>query len=243
MRALFLAVCLAAVMARAGVAGMLIETDANVLTAIDESASVGRHGEWLQYNGLAAAVTDPSFLEAVLYGGDKRRVGFAVVAWSSDGRFREILPWMVIASEADAALAADLIRRAPRKDRSDWDAPADSDAPAMLRRAGGDTDMSATIDAAVMRVVLAPFAGGRGVINILANGRDNVGNGPGPATQRAVALGMTVNGVAFGDDDGLPDYFRRHVIGGIGCFVESVDADPQSFNETMVRKLLQDLLV
>ncbi len=242
MRILLVATCLALGLARAGFAGSLIETDANILTAIDESASVGRHGEWLQYNGLAKAVVSAEFLEAVQFAGDNRQIGFAVVAWASHGEVREIVPWMVIASAADAQLAAERIRNAPRLDRSSWD-DADETGVPVGDRTGNETDMSATIDAAVGLVVAAPFLGDRGVINILANGPDNVGPGPRAATDRAVGLGFTVNGVAFGDAPDLAGYFRDNVIGGVGCFVEQVDADPVSFNAMMVRKLLQDLLV
>ena len=202
----------------------------------------GRHGEWLQYNGLAKAVVSQEFLEAVQYAGDKRRVGFAVVAWSSHGNVREIVPWMVVSSVADARRVAERIRNAPRFDRSSWEDSDDAGAPTG-DPTGNETDMSATIDAAVGFVVAAPFLGDRGVINILANGPDNVGSGPRLATNRAVGFGFTVNGVAFGGAPDLADYFRYNVIGGLGSFVEHVDADPTSFNTMMVRKLLQDLTV
>ena len=122
----------------------------------------------MQYNGLAKAVVSHEFLEAVQYAGDKRQVGFAVVAWSSHGNVREIVPWMVISSVADAQLAAARIRNAPRLDRSSWDDADEIGAP-IGDASGSETDMSATIDAAVGLVVAAPFLGDRGVINILAN--------------------------------------------------------------------------
>lgn len=225
-----------------GTAGAHVETDVNLLTAIDESASVGRHGEWLQYNGLAKAVRSPEFLDAVLRTGAHGRVGFAIVAWSSHGNVRVILPWMVITSAADAGRAAWLIERAARVDRAHWEDVDETGRARAAETPGHDTDISATIDAAVRLTVAAPFPSERGVINILANGRDNVGRGPQLATRRAVALGLTVNGVVFGDGKGLANYFRDHVIGGRGCFVETVSADPGTFNDMMVRKLLQDLL-
>ena len=223
-------------------AAPVVETDANILTAIDESASVGRHGEWLQYNGISAAVTSPEFLEAVRRSGSRGQVGFAVVAWSSGGGLRMVVPWTVIRSPDDAARVAARVAQAPRADRSSWEDSDPSGAP-LGADIGGETDISGSIRAAADMVLAAPFPTDRGVINILANGRDNVGSGPSPATAQAVSRGLTVNGVVFGDEPGLADYFRRNVIGGIGSFVESVDADPLTFNAMMVRKFLQDLMV
>lgn len=219
-----------------------VETDANLLTAIDESASVGRHGEWLQYNGLARALESPEFLDAIRRSGDKGRIGFSVVAWSSHGNVRVVLPWMVVGSEADAERAANIIDHASRVDRSPWEDEDETGASRPTDDAGTYTDISATISAAGRLVEAAPFESERGVVNILANGRDNVGDGPSSATRQSVSLGLTVNGVVFGSDRGLADYFRQHVIGGAGSFVESVDANPHTFNAMMVRKFVRDLL-
>lgn len=219
-----------------------VETDANLLTAIDESASVGRHGEWLQYNGLARALESADFLDAIRGSGENGRIGFSVVAWSSHGNVRVVLPWMVIGSEADAARAANIIDRASRVDRSSWEDEDETGASGLTDDAGTSTDISATISATGRLVEAAPFQSERGVINILANGRDNIGDGPSSATRQAVSVGLTVNGVVFGNDRGLADYFRQHVIGGAGSFVESVDANPHTFNAMMVRKFVRDLL-
>ena len=220
----------------------LARTDVNPVTAIDESASVGRHGEWLQYNGMAQAVMSSLFLEAVRDSGVHRRIGFVVVAWSSHGNVRLVVPWMVIASEADAFRAAGLIERSSRVDRSSWEDQDETGVPRAADELGWETDISAVIDAAISLIDAAPFLGERGVINILANGRDNVESGPQMATQRAVSLGLTVNGIVFGNDQRLAEYFRRHVIGGAGAFVESVNTDPRTFEEIMLRKFLRDLL-
>ncbi|RWP67321.1 MAG: DUF1194 domain-containing protein [Mesorhizobium sp.] len=61
-------------------------TDANVVTAIDVSDSIGRYEEWLQQTGLVRALVHPDFLRAAT-AGPRRRIGFAVFTWSSDGKF------------------------------------------------------------------------------------------------------------------------------------------------------------
>lgn len=237
------ALAIGLVLAAPSLAATAITTDANILTAIDESASVGRHEEWLQYNGLAEAVLNPAFLDAVRQAGPRGTVGFSVVAWSTGGAIRVVVPWTVIASAEDAARVAAHIRTSPRTDRSSWADADDTGAPLGDDAASRPTDISATIDAAANMTMTAPFAAARGVINILADGPDNVGQGPRDASQLAVSRGLTINGVVFGGDETLADYFRGHVIGGIGAFVESADNDPQAFSAMMVRKFLQDLMM
>ncbi|RUU38970.1 DUF1194 domain-containing protein [Mesorhizobium sp. M6A.T.Ce.TU.002.03.1.1] len=61
-------------------------TDANVVTAIDVSDSISRYEEWLQQTGLVRALVHPDFLRAAT-AGPRRRIGFAVFTWSSDGKF------------------------------------------------------------------------------------------------------------------------------------------------------------
>lgn len=54
-----------------------IETDANLVTALDLSDSIMRHEEWIEFDGLARAVTDREFLSAITEG-PLGRIGFAV---------------------------------------------------------------------------------------------------------------------------------------------------------------------
>lgn len=241
--AIWLAAAAALALAMPARAGSAIVTDANILTAIDESASVGRHEEWLQYTGLAEAVRNPAFLDAVRQAGPRGAIGFSVVAWSTDGAMRVVVPWTVITSADDAARIAERIRTSPRTDRSSWGDADDSGTPLGSDAASRPTDISATIDAAAQMTLAAPFTAARGVINILSDGPDNVGQGPRGASQSAVSQGLTINGVVFGGDETLADYFRGHVIGGIGAFVESAHDDPQAFSAMMVRKFLQDLMM
>jgi Ca-activated chloride channel homolog len=79
------------------------------------------------------------------------------------------------------------------------------------------------------------------VINVLANGRDNVAEDPRPARDRAVAKGMAVNGLVIGAGRTLADYFRTHVRGGAGSFVLEVTAAP-ALLDAMIEKLLRDLV-
>ena len=79
-----------------------IQVDANLVTALDTSASVGRYEESLEREGLARAVSDPHFLEAVKTG-PQRRIGFAVFTWSSHENVKTLVPWTTISTPEDAA--------------------------------------------------------------------------------------------------------------------------------------------
>src|SRR4051794_28317180 len=52
-----------------------VEVDANLVTALDVSYSVGRYEEFVEREGLAHALVHPQFLEAVR-SGPQRRIGF-----------------------------------------------------------------------------------------------------------------------------------------------------------------------
>jgi Protein of unknown function (DUF1194) len=220
------------------IAHEVIRTDANLVTALDVSDSIMRHEEWLQFEGLAKAMVSAAFLDAVA-GGRHGRIGFAVFTWSSAGRFEVLVPWTLIGSIADAERVASALR-ASGIDRSSW-----------LRHGNGSdgrpprpelqTDISATIDFAANLTLMAPHAAPRAVINICANGRDNVGDGPPAARDRALASGLVINGLVVGDTGGLGGYFREHVQGGAGSFVIEV-TQPAALLEAMVDKLLRDLI-
>ncbi|WP_162917443.1 DUF1194 domain-containing protein [Dongia deserti] len=221
-------------------------TDANVITAIDVSDSIGRHEEWLQQAGLARALLDPSFLDAAT-AGPHRRIGFAVFTWSSDGRFDVLVPWTIIGSAEQAAHVSAVVGSVELVDRSDYgggdveDARDRGSVVSPERR----TDISAAIDHASLLLASAPFETSRSVMNICANGVDNAAtdgdDGVSEARGRAVSKGLIVNGVAMGDRQGLVQYFRSHVIGGHGSFVMKLSS-PNDAGQIMAEKFRRDLL-
>ena len=76
------------------------------------------------------------------------------------------------------------------------------------------TDVSAAIERAIEVGADAPFASQHNVINVCANGTDNVGSGPAAARDRADAEGLIVNGLVLGnrdDAEATAGYFREHV--------------------------------
>jgi hypothetical protein len=216
-----------------------LQTDFNLITAVDVSDSITRRDEWLQYEGLARGVVDAEFLARIAEGAE-RRIGFVAFTWSSGGQVAVIVPWTVIETRADAERVAAQFNAAPRMDRSTFGryGPLTSNA---ARSRAGMTDIGEAVESAIALSLEAPFRGRRSVVNILSNGVDNNGPAPDAVRDQAIALGITINGIVFGDRDELPDYFRDHVIGGPGAFLMTV-SKPEHLPTALEKKFWQDLV-
>jgi hypothetical protein len=215
-----------------------IHTDANLITALDVSDSMMRHEERLEFEGLAKAIVDAAVLDAIA-GGRYGRIGFTAFTWSSGGHFEVLVPWTLIASIDDAERVAARLRGFAI-DRSSWERQGNGSgergkAPEL------QTDISRTIDFAAALALAAPHASRRAVINLCANGTDNVAEDPRAARDRALADGIVINGLAIGGSKDLADYFGTHVRGGVGSFVLEV-AEPVALVDAMIEKLLRDLI-
>ena len=214
------------------------QTDANLVTALDVSDSIMRHEEWLEFEGLAKAVVSAAVLDAIT-GGRYGRIGFAAITWSSAGRFEIIVPWTLIESIDDAEAVATALHGFAI-DRSSWKSHRNGSG-------GSDkfpehqTDISRAIDFATSLALAAPHPSERMVVNVCANGTDNVAEDPRAARDRAMAAGIVINGLVIGRKSGLANYFRDHVQGGAGSFVLEV-TQPIALADAMVDKLLRDLI-
>ena len=216
-----------------------MSTDANLVTAIDVSGSVDGHAERLELLGMAEALEHPVVLQAIT-DGPHRRIGFAAFTWSSaGGAFVELVPWTLIASRDDAARVARALRAAhnlpPRFYAEPWRSPE--------RRPwvpGLATDISAAIEHGAALLHAAPFAAARRIINVCANGEDNVGIGPALARDRAAAAGIVINAVVLTQEEALLRYFREHVRVGHDAFV--IEArDLSDLTDAMLRKFLAEI--
>ncbi|RWN58191.1 MAG: DUF1194 domain-containing protein [Mesorhizobium sp.] len=217
-------------------------TDANVVTAIDVSDSIGRYEEWLQQAGLVRALVHPDFLRAAT-AGPRRRIGFAVFTWSSDGKFDLLVPWTVIGSAEDAARVSQALASVTLIDRThygggDMEQDGDADPAAVHDRL---TDMSEAIDFASLLLTSSPHAMERAVMNICANGTDNFAGGTESSRDAALAQGFTINRLVRGQDAELAQYFRSSVIGGPGAFAMDI-SEAKDAGEFMTRKHVRDLL-
>jgi hypothetical protein len=214
----------------AAVAGEIL-TDANIVTGLDISESVGSADMRRQLEGMALAIRSPEVLAAIRRG-TAGRIGFAVFAWHQ--RQVEVVPWTVIASEADAERVA---RELEARMGVDADLEARRSGPYHIGRL---TDLSRAIDHASALLAAAP-PGQRHVVNIIGNGADNMGEEAGRARDRLMRAGATLNGVVFDGDPSTLAYFRDQVVGGTGAFLLTGDGTGAA-REVLLRKFLRDLV-
>jgi Ca-activated chloride channel homolog len=215
-----------------------IRTDANIVTAIDVSGSIDVGAERIELMGLAQALVHPAVVHAI-HAGPNRRIGFSAFTWSSAGEFVELVPWTVIGSQRDAEEAAAPLLQAYRLPRMGTRGLA-RHSPRRPWRPSMATDVSMAIEHAVSVLGKAPYPSERRVINICANGDDNVGIGPAAARLRAGAAGILINGLILGKQDDVTAYFRKHVQTGFGSFVIQA-RKPGDIIDAMLRKFVMEI--
>jgi hypothetical protein len=221
-----------------GIADEAAPTDANLVTAIDVSGSIDSYAEKLELAGMADAIEHPAVLQAIgsgLHG----RIGFVAFTWSSQGDFVELVPWTMIGSSADARRVADRLRAVQAVPRmahlKPWRA-----GPRRPWRRSLATDISAALEHALLVLAATPFHAERSVVNICANGQDNIDEEPDRMRDRAAAAGVTINAVALGRHDDVAAYLRQHVQTGAGSFV--IEAQELSdITDVMLRKFVVEI--
>jgi hypothetical protein len=203
--------------------------DVALVFAVDVSRSVHEDEARLQREGYRRALGDPQVLDAIR-GGALGAVALAYVEWSGIDDQRLVLQWTRVTGQVEADAWGEALSAAPRTST-------------------GWTSISGGIEFSRRILAGCPWEATRRVIDVSGDGVNN--NGP-PAEQardRAVAEGITINGLAIKDDlrtFGLPtpkpldDYFRDSVIGGPGAFVVAVGSF-ESFGTALRRKLLREI--
>ena len=208
-----------------------IETDGNIITGLDISNSVAPADLDHLVAALASAISSGPVLESIR-GGIHGKIGFSVFAWHHN-RYTYI-DWMLIASDEDAKVAASMITRRILVN-------AEPDVIDNEKRfPGSRTDLSRAIDYAGKYLDKAPYSTHKRIVNIVGNGIDNVGETAGPARDRFLLAGGTINGVVFGDDSSVRTYYRRQVVGGPGAFVVTL-TDTHDLVDAFSRKFLSDI--
>jgi hypothetical protein len=109
------------------------------------------------------------------------------------------------------------------------------------RRFGGITAIATAIDYAARLLERPEFADIRRVIDVSGDGASNGGPSPATARDAAVALGLTINGLAIlTEEPDLEAHYRNEVIGGQDAFVLAVE-DLASFPRAVMRKLVAEI--
>jgi hypothetical protein len=203
--------------------------DVAVVFAVDVSRSIDEDEGRLQREGFRRAVTDRRVVAAVR-GGAVGAIAIAYVEWSGIEYQRLVIPWTRIASQDDADAWAEVLAQTPRASIS-W------------------TSVSGGIDFSRRVLAECPWEATRRIIDVSGDGVNNSGPPAEEARDRALAEGITVNGLVIMNDQAtfgrrpaqpLDEYFRDSVIGGPGAFVIAVE-EFESFGEAMRRKLLREI--
>ena len=127
--------------------------DVSLVLAVDSSGSVDEREFALQREGYARAITDPRVLKAIA-GGPRGAISLAIFEWSGPGLTSLVVPWKRIASPADAAAVANVLRATPRSIY------------------GGGTAVGAAITTAAAMFAESGFEGARRVIDVSGDGAD-----------------------------------------------------------------------
>ncbi|WP_439597213.1 DUF1194 domain-containing protein [Falsiroseomonas sp.] len=203
--------------------------DVALVLAVDVSRSIDEDEARLQREGYRTAMTDPRLMEAIR-GGMMGGIAVAYVEWAGLEYQRLVLPWTRIGSQMQAEVWASALAEAPRASLS-W------------------TSVSGAIDFSRRTLEDCPFEPTRRVIDVSGDGVNNSGPPAEEARDRAVAEGITINGLpilndrpTFGRRPPIPldIYFRESVIGGPGAFMIAAE-DFNDFGQAVRRKLIREI--
>ena len=225
-----LAVLWAGLAALTSTVAAALEVDGELVLAVDVSTSMDTAEHQVQREGYLAALADPFFLRAV-QAGSWARVAITYVEWAGPDEQAVLLPWTLLAGEADARLIAERLREVPPQGRS------------------GGTSISGVLAFAAGLFEASAYRGRRHVIDLSGDGFNNIGE-PLPAVRDSlVGRGITINGLAIMLGDaatpqaplpGLDTYFEHCVIGGPGAFAIVV-ASLSDMAETIRQKLILEV--
>jgi len=197
------------------------DVDLALVLAVDCSFSVDTNEFRLQMDGLGRAFMSAAVKQAIRRG-NRQRIAVTVMQWSDQGNQMVVVPWTVIADDADADGLGLMLMAMPR------------------RLAEGGTSISSALAYAAALFTAAPTAERR-VVDLSSDGRNNVGPPVAPVRNRIVGEGVTINGLTILNEwPTLDIYFEQHVVGGPAHFVITAN-DYRSYGEAIYRKLLREI--
>ena len=197
------------------------DVDLALVLAIDCSFSVDANEFRLQMEGLGRAFMTAE-VKAAIRKGVRQKIAVSAIQWSDEMNQMVILPWTIIAGDADADELGAILRTMPR------------------RLAEGGTSISTALVYSAALFQTAPAAGRR-VIDISSDGRNNIGPPVNAARDRIVAQGITINAlVILNEWPTLDVYFENQVAGGQAHFVLPAN-DYGAYAEAIYRKLLREI--
>lgn len=204
--------------------------DLELALAIDVSRSIDEGEARLQREGYISAFRNPEVIQAIETG-VLGRIAVGYFEWAGFGHTDVIVDWTLIDGAASANAFADALRQG-------FPYPASR------------TSISSAIEFARPWFDNNGFVGTRRVVDISGDGPNNWGELVTAARDRAIAAGITINGLPILDTGAGPFsrfniadldlYYRDCVIGGTGAFLV-VAADFNDFARAVRRKLVLEI--
>ena len=190
-----------------------------LVLALDTSSSVTAAEFEIERDGLTQAFRHPDVLAAIAAAGEQG-IAVALVQWSGNRMQQRSIDWRVVHDETSAAALSAAIAATPRAFT-------------------GSTGLGGAIRYALKEIENNGYAGRRKVIDVIGDGF--TGLSPRRERDRAVARGVTINGLAILDEKpDLGRYYADHVIGGAGAFVLTVQS-ARDFAEAVRDKLIREI--
>ena len=197
------------------------EVDLALVLAIDCSFSVDSHEFAMQMQGLGEAFRSAAVKKAIAQGA-RQRIAVTAVQWSDDRNQKIVVPWTIVAGDADADALGQVFIDTQRQ------------------LTEGGTSLSTALVFSASLFAAAPAAE-RMVIDVSTDGRNNSGPPVAPVRDRVVAQGITINGLTILNEwPTLDKYFENRVAGGVGYFVIPAN-DYEAYGEAIFRKLLREI--
>jgi Ca-activated chloride channel family protein len=191
-----------------------------LLLSIDVSGSIDGGDYRLQADGLAAALSDPDIVFALV----QDQVALAVVQWSGTSEQALVLPWQRMLAAGDVARFADRAASMPRA------------------FSGSDTAVGEGLRFALAQFAAVPDCA-RKVIDVSGDGQENAGFTDAAARSEAVDAGTVINAIAIeepGQAFPITSYFSKWIITPGGFVVSARGL--QDYAETLHLKLLRELV-
>jgi hypothetical protein len=224
LRALLRAALAVGALSALGVVAAAAQTavDLQLVLAVDASGSVNEERFELQKRGYVAAFRSPQLARAI-GSGPARAIAVTMVQWTGPALQVQVVPWMIVSDAASMERLAAAIAAAPRQ------------------LYGGGTSISGAIDHGLALLASGPFSGGRRVIDISGDGRNNRGRPAAEARDDAVRAGASINGLPIlAIEPDLETFYRDNVIGGPGAFVIAA-ASFATFADAILKKLIIEI--
>lgn len=230
MRALTVMIALVLVIGAHARHALAEAVDLELVLAVDISGSIDSVEAKLQREGYLKALTHPSVIAAITRG-RHRRVAITYMEWAGGLSQNTLVDWTVVRDAASARTFAGKIGAHPITTAA-W------------------TSISGAIDYALEAFAKNPHKGSRRVLDISGDGRNNSGGKLEPARAKALALGITINGLPIMNDRPNPFgrpadkyldvYYKTRVIGGRGAFIIVADGF-EAFAEAIRAKLVREI--